>query len=1352
MTTQKPNSGQRGQALVEFALILPILLLITLGIIDFGRVLFVFADTTTAMKDAARNAEILGFNAGAPTYADCPKIIGRADDARFVDIAFLEVYYWDTTDPADDGLTPADTTDDTTMINSAHYSCNNEVTTGLTQVNSSVMSNGDVMRVVMRGRVPFMTPFLSNVFAGGITLEFYGQRTVVTSLTLGSTQGIDKDFDGLDDRWEFMWWGCWDKDDDTKLWLVEDIVNPGQWLHADISTWEDWTVTDVPSGGTTTGASWQDKCDIRTVKDADGNDADIPKNINTKAYNAISDPDGDGCNNGCEEVRNGNPITATDSDGDGLDDGAEASTYLTNPSGGDLIDCSQLDPVTQLPVAGQDGVPDGYDTDCDGVPDGVEVGIIEPNNPGLNYPYMASIGNFTVLGNPYRPTQARAIDLVLPAGYDGVDSDGDGLTDHEEYYGADPCGGPEASGRPIEGTPTDCHADWQYASPFFPTNEYLTNPSQEDFNPADGAADGLDTDNDGLGDRWEIIGLREAGAATPCSNGQYHTVINKNLTVICFTWVTRPDDADTDGDGLTDGEEVEGTRNPYLTYSTSQPGRTDPTDNNTDNDGFTDGEELFSHVPPFSPPLNPLEDDSDDDGLRDEVEVGLTSDPFDVNSDGIPPLDYDELYGDETLDPGEICYLTDGAEVNDYGTHPDRMDTEPDGLSDCAEIFIYNTDPADDDTDDDGDTDGAEIDCGADPHDPLVDCDSGSLADTDFDGLPDWWENNHLGDLTQDGNDDPDFDGCNNLCEYQQGTIPFSTAFDPITPTQLDSWDTDNDGLSDGEELPDSSPTDYDTDGDGLNDLQERNCGSNPRNPYTDDDGLTDYEECVGVVIGGVTYTSDPANPDSDFDLLFDHFEVAPHSSMLPYRADRAEHGDPWDLHDWGSTDPNNPNSDGDGWTDFEEVISYGADGANPNDPDSDGDGIQDDIEGTVSFTEFSGFFNEGGPNADGWDTDDDGVSDGDEWYNPSYTNIDNGQPFDGYHITIEICNLPPINKTIITLNPNYTHSGDSDSLSDGEWITYGTDPSLSDTDGDGIADDIEIANGTDPLCGDGTTPTTDTDGDGINDTDELGGYDVGGLWTVTSDPLDADSDGDGLTDGEEDAGYTLTSPITCTNCGGLTYPEMTIYTNPTDVDSNSDLVEDGYDTDNDGLSDLEELQGQTFWNNCSSGNITVITHPLVDDTDGDGLLDGIEVANNMDPTDGNCGPSAVVGKVDATLETILNMYWGNDPSTAGMSQNDAETAALSYALSNGYPIDNTDRTIIVFLRPLATSANCSSQTNLTGLISTVGGTGAFLGGPTQVNHGGAGKYCWYQAELAIGELVTILFDSSVAEASNSAY
>lgn len=48
--------ASRGQGLVEFALILPLLLLILMGMIDFGRVLFIYANLFNAAREASRYA------------------------------------------------------------------------------------------------------------------------------------------------------------------------------------------------------------------------------------------------------------------------------------------------------------------------------------------------------------------------------------------------------------------------------------------------------------------------------------------------------------------------------------------------------------------------------------------------------------------------------------------------------------------------------------------------------------------------------------------------------------------------------------------------------------------------------------------------------------------------------------------------------------------------------------------------------------------------------------------------------------------------------------------------------------------------------------------------------------------------------------------------------------------------------------------------------------------------------------------------------------------------------------------------------------------------------------------------
>jgi len=64
-----------GQSLIEFALALPLLLLVVLGLIEMGRLIYIYSAVTTASRDAARYGFSLGDNdLGIPHYQDCSGI------------------------------------------------------------------------------------------------------------------------------------------------------------------------------------------------------------------------------------------------------------------------------------------------------------------------------------------------------------------------------------------------------------------------------------------------------------------------------------------------------------------------------------------------------------------------------------------------------------------------------------------------------------------------------------------------------------------------------------------------------------------------------------------------------------------------------------------------------------------------------------------------------------------------------------------------------------------------------------------------------------------------------------------------------------------------------------------------------------------------------------------------------------------------------------------------------------------------------------------------------------------------------------------------------------------------------
>ena len=303
-----------------------------------------------------------------------------------------------------------------------------------------------------------------------------------------------------------------------------------------------------------------------------------------------------------------------------------------------------------------------------------------------------------------------------------------------------------------------------------------------------------------------------------------------------------------------------------------------------------------------------------------------------------------------------------------------------------------------------------------------------------------------------------------------------------------------------------SDPSKTDSDGDSLTDAQEAVLGTNPVDSDTDGDGLSDPSE-LGIGI-------DPLNPDTDADGLSDGIEVE-HGLDPDDPSDvLTDHdGDGLTLHDEVLTHQTNPacwDTDADGLSDGEEIT-------HETDPlvwDTDDDGLPDGLEIRI------------GTATDDWDSDDDGLDD--KWEHDH-------APFD------------PLDST------DGFADTDGDGLSNGDEILYrGTDWRTADTDGDGISDGTERNNGTSPV-------KADTDGDGLSDSVE---------GTLGTNPNQEDSDGDSCPDGwEVEHGFdplSSTSPVLAA------------------------------DPDSDGLSNEEEAN--------------LGTDPFSSDTDGDGLSDRLEV------------------------------------------------------------------------------------------------------------------------------------------------
>lgn len=194
----------------------------------------------------------------------------------------------------------------------------------------------------------------------------------------------------------------------------------------------------------------------------------------------------------------------------------------------------------------------------------------------------------------------------------------------------------------------------------------------------------------------------------------------------------------------------------------------------TDNNGLSDTWEILYFQ---KTGMDPNADD-DHDGLTNNEEAKLGTNPTEADTDHDGLSDYDEVYL--------------------HHTNPRKWDTDGDGLSDGDEIKRYHTDPLLVDTDGDGFMDGSEVlASGTDPNDK-----SAHPEDLDGDGIDDTWVRKYFpNDIDENGlfkvmdgitlgTRDSDKDGLSDALEYYYGTNPLIA-------------DTDGDGYSDGEEVLD---------------------------------------------------------------------------------------------------------------------------------------------------------------------------------------------------------------------------------------------------------------------------------------------------------------------------------------------------------------------------------------------------------------------------------------------------------------------------------------------------------------------------------------------------------------------
>lgn len=156
---------------------------------------------------------------------------------------------------------------------------------------------------------------------------------------------------------------------------------------------------------------------------------------------------------------------------------------------------------------------------------------------------------------------------------------------------------------------------------------------------------------------------------------------------------------------------------------------TDPALADTDEDGLTDGQEVLEFG------THPLVADTDGDGVLDGDEIAQGFDPNDSGAGAVlveeaPPAEEPAAAAEEPVaveEPAPAAAATPGDSDGDgledaieyeLGTDPFDIDTDDDGLTDGDEYYIFATGTRNPDSDGDGVLDGDEIAVGTDPNNP----------------------------------------------------------------------------------------------------------------------------------------------------------------------------------------------------------------------------------------------------------------------------------------------------------------------------------------------------------------------------------------------------------------------------------------------------------------------------------------------------------------------------------------------------------------------------------------------------------------------------------------------------------
>lgn len=184
----KRKNRPAAQAMAEFALVLPILLLVLYGLLEVGRLIFIFATVNTASRQAVRYGSAIGLvdtdNNGTldtPHYQDCAGITNTANGVAFItDFTNINITYDRGVDTSGNPIAITQPL----AINPDPVTASTNTCTLVAALSQDPIQNGDRISVYVSA---FFAPVIPFIPLDPIQINSTASRTIVGEISIEVT-------------------------------------------------------------------------------------------------------------------------------------------------------------------------------------------------------------------------------------------------------------------------------------------------------------------------------------------------------------------------------------------------------------------------------------------------------------------------------------------------------------------------------------------------------------------------------------------------------------------------------------------------------------------------------------------------------------------------------------------------------------------------------------------------------------------------------------------------------------------------------------------------------------------------------------------------------------------------------------------------------------------------------------------------------------------------------------------------------------------------------------------------------------------------------------------------------------